>query len=344
MILKNLFRWVVIILLVFSIYFSAVGYIDKAIDIIGMGDVAASNDEYLEQSFDKAVNGFLILSGIKSGLAVIEGSEVGVGFNLELGDLVQSVYDYVDIAWKTALAGGTIVLLTRLLLQAADMVDHWFLSTLLFFLLISLMIKWFLPKFLKFSSLLKEIYFFLIIFTIVLYIVLPFSITCSAFLSEKITRPLIQESQSSFESIKDEFSIDEISERIFAEEQTADEDGTWLSKLNIKAKLDRVGKNIKELANYFKEKTKNIAIWTIQLIAGYLFDSIIFPITFFIFLFIITKSVLLFLFEKRKNQTMVEDFSNLIIKYYGRVNKKEPVKKKYRMKPMRKIRHFPPGR
>jgi len=331
-------------MLSFCVYFSAVGYIDKAIDIFGMGDVAASNGKYLDQSFDKAVTGFLILSGIKSGLAVIEGSEIGVGFNLEIGDLVQSVYDYVDIAWKTALAGGTIVLLTKLMLQAAEMVDHWVLSALLSFLLISLIIKWFLPKFIKLSVILKEAYFFLIVFTIVLYLVLPFSITCSAFLSEKITRPLIQDSQRSFEKIKNEFSINEITERIFTEDQQTEKDESWFSALNIKAKFDRIGRNIKEQAEYFKEKTKNIAIWTIQLIAGYLFDSIIFPLTFFIFLFMITKSVLLFIFEKRKNQSMIDDLSILVKKYYGRTEKEKPVKKKFRMRPMRKIWYHHPGR
>ena len=43
---------------------------------------------------------FLTLSGIKAGLAVIEGSSVGVGFELEIGDVVQPALDYVDFFWR----------------------------------------------------------------------------------------------------------------------------------------------------------------------------------------------------------------------------------------------------
>lgn len=334
---KFFVRSVTVILLVWGIYISGMGYLDKAIQIFGMDLVKDSNQEYLNDSFDKAVTGFLILSGIKSGLAVIEGSEIGVGFNLELGDLVQSVYDYVDVAWKTALAGGTIVLLTRLMLQAAEMIDHWFLALLLFFLLMSLVFKWFFPRFLKASRFFKEAYFFLIIFTVVLYLVLPFSISCSAFLSEKITQPLIQESHDSFESIKEDFSYDQISKRLFTGEKTEDE--SWLTRFNILDKFNRAGEKINEQAQYFREKTKNIAIWTIQLIAGYLFDSIIFPLTFFFLIFVITKSILLFLFEKRKSQSLMDDVNILIQKYYGTGGTK-PVRPKPRRRPIKKIRRY----
>ena len=95
-----------------------------------------TNHRYLDESYDRALEGFLVLSAVKSGLAVIEGSEVGIGFSLEVGDLVQSVYDYVNIAWKTVLAGGTILLITRLALDGVTLVDHWVLA-LVFFLFFS---------------------------------------------------------------------------------------------------------------------------------------------------------------------------------------------------------------
>ena len=43
---------------------------------------------------------FAGMSGIKGVLAVLEGSSVGVGFQLEIGDLAQPLYDYVDFFWK----------------------------------------------------------------------------------------------------------------------------------------------------------------------------------------------------------------------------------------------------
>ena len=59
----------------------------------------------------------MILSAIKSGVAVLERSRVSIAFNLQVGDIVQSIYDYVDIAWKSALAGCTILFLMRMVLQ-----------------------------------------------------------------------------------------------------------------------------------------------------------------------------------------------------------------------------------
>jgi len=325
----------IIIIIIGAVFLAASGYVDNVPNILGMKNISDSNDKYLKNSFNKAVNGFLILSGIKSGLAIIEGSEVGIGFNLEIGDVVQSVYDYVDIAWKTALAGGTVILLTRLMLKSVRLIDHWCLCLMFMTLFLSLIIGWFFPKYLKIARTLKETTYFLMVFSIALYILLPVSITGAAFLSEKITKPLIQESQNSFESIQEDFSLDSITNKLFPEEQEGD--GSWISELNLKAKYEKTKHRIKELSIYFKEKTRNIAIWTIQLIAGYLFDSIIFPVAFFIILFVITKSILLYLFENRRYQSFKDDIESMVIKYYSSSEKQN--RKTYRKIPIRHPRN-----
>jgi hypothetical protein len=307
-------RIVLVILLVIGIFIAAVGYIDTPIRELGMGKIAESNEKYLKNSLDKAVTGFLILSGIKTGLAVIEGSEIGVGFNLELGDIVQSVYDYVDIAWKTALAGGTVILLTRLVIKAVALIDHWCFALALFAILISLTIKWFFPGYPRILRITREATFFTIMFTVVFYLIFPFSISGAALLSEKITAPLIQESQQSFESIKDEFSFNALNRRLFPEELNRSQG--WFSYFDFYSKLEKAKELIREQTQYYKDKTRNIAIWTLQIIAGYLFDSIVFPVTFFILLFVITKGALIYLFEERKHQSLKEDIAAVIEKFY----------------------------
>jgi hypothetical protein len=342
MIRKSLRRPVIILILLAGIIIAAYGYIDQSFQWLGMGKISKSNEAYLKDSFDKSVTGFLVLSGIKSGLAVLEGSEIGVGFNLEVGDLVQSVYDYVDIAWQTSLLGGTVILLTLLLLRSADMIDHWSLALLLFTVFVSYGINWYAPRFARTSRLIRETIFYLIVFTVTLYLIVPFSITGAAYLSEKITRPIIEESHKSFESIKDEFSFENINKKLLTDEE-GKEKGSWISEFNLKAKWNRLSDRIKQLSNYFKEKTKNIAIWTIQLIAGYLFDSIIFPVTFFILLFVVTKSVILFIFEDRKRQSVKEDIATLAEKFYGRGQKKT-IPRSLRFRFPRGRRKQPPSR
>jgi len=334
--LEYLKKILIIIIVIGAVFLAAAGYLDKPINKLGMGKVSESNEVYLTNSFNKAVTGFLVLSGIKSGLAVIEGSEVGIGFNLQIGDIVQSVYDYVDIEWKTALAGGTVIVLTRLMLQSVVLIDHWCLSMMFAVLFVFLIVSWFFPKYVKTSRLLKEATFFLTVFSVVLYIVLPFSITGAAFLSEKITKPLIQESQKSFESIQEDFSLGSITDKLFPDEQ--EKDGSWFSELNLKAKYEKTKYRIEELAQFFKEKTRNIAIWTIQLIAGYLFDAIIFPVVFFIALFVITKSILVYLFENRRYQSFKEDIESMVKKYYD--SSERSARKPYRKIPIARNKPF----
>ena len=334
---KKTLRAAMVILLVIGIIAAATGVIERPIEKIGLGKISAANEDYLRRSLDKAVTGFLVLSGIKTGLAVIEGSEVGVGFNLELGDLVQSVYDYVDIAWKTALAGGTVILLTRLALKAVGLVDHWVLAFCLLAVSMLLIAKWFIPEHSRIYRIMRETTFFSVVFTCVFYLVFPFAIAGAAFLSEKITDPLIAESQRSFESIKDEFTIDQISRRLFPEAVKKDEG--WFSGLDVKKKLEKTGEHVKKQTEYFKEKSRSIAVWTLQLIAGYLFDSIVFPVTFFILLFIVTKAALLYMFEERKQQSLKQDVAALVEGLETSLRRKGS-RRPLRLKMLRRFRRY----
>lgn len=334
---QHLTRVALFVLLTFGICIAAAGYIDIPIHKLGMGKVAESNEQYLKDSLDNSVTGFLVLSGIKTGLAIIEGSEVGIGFNLELGDIVQAVYDYVDIAWKTALAGGTVILLTRLVLKAVALVDHWCLALTLFSVIVYLVVKWFFPRRNRLFRLTREATFFLVLFSVVFYLIFPFSISAAAFLSGKITAPLIRESQKSFESIQDELTVDNINRRLFPDDLKKNEG--WFSDLDVKSKIAEIREHLREQSDYFKDKTRNIAIWTLQLIAGYLFDSIVFPITFFILLFVVTKGALVYLFEERKYQSFKEDISEIARKFYER-DQQKPDKRIGRVRLTRRLPGF----
>jgi hypothetical protein len=304
---RNVLRVILMVLLAAGTLAAAAGVVDPAIERIGLGKVMQANRRYLDNSMDKAVTGFLILSGIKSGLAVIEGSEVGIGFNLEIGDIVQSVYDYVDIAWKAALAGGTVVLMTRLALQAAEMIDNWCLALTFAAALLTVAISWLPPGRRRFGGLFREGLFFLAVATLVFYLVFPLSITGAALLSEKISGPLILESNRSFDSLREEFSPENLNRRFFPE--TGQDDEGWVSQLLSGEKLKRLKEHLRQQAAYFKEKSKDVALWTLQLIAGYLFDSIVFPATFFILLFVIVKGALRYFFEDRRQRQLTNEIA-----------------------------------
>jgi len=60
---------------------------------------------------------FLAISAIKASLAMIEGSTVGVGFEIQLGDLIQPAYDYVDFFWEMFLYAFMVMGAYKLLLE-----------------------------------------------------------------------------------------------------------------------------------------------------------------------------------------------------------------------------------
>ena len=83
---QHIQRGLLLTLILAAMLLAMAGYADVVIDGLGMGVVTDANRTYLTDAFDRSLVGFLVLSGIKSGLAIIEGSEVGIGFNLEIGD------------------------------------------------------------------------------------------------------------------------------------------------------------------------------------------------------------------------------------------------------------------
>ena len=61
---------------------------------------------------------FLIVSTLKSSLAVIEGSDIGVGFSLEVGDIMQATYDLVDFTWKILLYGILLMTFSKIMCES----------------------------------------------------------------------------------------------------------------------------------------------------------------------------------------------------------------------------------
>ena len=61
---------------------------------------------------------FLLVSTLKSSLAMIEGSDVGIGFRLEVGDIVQSAYDLVDFTWKMLLYGILLITFSKIFFES----------------------------------------------------------------------------------------------------------------------------------------------------------------------------------------------------------------------------------
>lgn len=73
--------------------------------------------ELTQNALEHNLKSFLTVSGIKAAVALLEGSSIGVGFELEVGDLVQPAYDYIDFVWKLLLYALLILGFYQLLLE-----------------------------------------------------------------------------------------------------------------------------------------------------------------------------------------------------------------------------------
>lgn len=176
--------------LLFSV-FSFRGTLDPVVNVFGGGALKAHNQEYLDGTFKKALIGFAAMSSIKAGLAVIEGSTVGVNIgmsaHLQVGDIVQAVYDSVDIAWRTMLIGCVTILSIQFLLEAADIVSKYMLSFTFALLGISLALRWWggrCGQWRQVKDFVRNILSFSIVLVLAGVYLLPFSVWSGSHLSQ----------------------------------------------------------------------------------------------------------------------------------------------------------------
>jgi hypothetical protein len=285
-------RCALVIALICILGLSVTGQLDRGLDLCGLRYLSQANDRYLNAAFQKSLSGFMLLSSIKSGLAVVEGSEVGVGFSLQLGDVVQPVYDYVDMAWKAALAGGSILVGMQLALKGLQLVDHWVLAGVLFVVLLQLLTGWWRPHWRRLHNGLAEAIRFGVSMAVALYLLLPLSVTAAAFLSNHITRPMLEASHEELRQIEAE-----IRPRHVDQEVLADMAAQGLSGPSLKTRLTETAMGIKMLITFLKTRTEKVAALAFRLIAAYVFDCILFPLFFGLVFMTMLRSGVRYFFE-----------------------------------------------
>ncbi len=275
-----------------ALVLSAVGLLDRGLDAAGLKYLTQTNSRYLDNAFQKSLSGFLLLSSIKSGLAVVEGSEVGVGFSLELGDVVQPVYDYVDIAWKAALAGGSIIVGMQLALQGLRLVDNWVLAGLLLALLLQLLIAWYRPNWRRLHAGCIAAVRLSTSMALALYLLLPLSVTGAAALSDHITRPMIEASHEQLRQIDKQIKPQHLDQEVLA-----DMAAEGLSQPSLKTRLADTATGIRMLITFLKTQTEKVAALSLRLIAAYVLDCILFPLFFGLVFMTMVRSGVRYFFE-----------------------------------------------
>ncbi|GHC10147.1 hypothetical protein [Cerasicoccus arenae] len=277
------------------------GPLDSWINNVALGQLDYTNQQYLEESFDDASRLFLILTGVKSVLAVVEGSEVGVGFGLEIGDIVQGVYDYVDFAWKIVLWATMIIVMTRMLLEVSQFLDQWLLALALGSMLFYLVAVWFMPRRRAMARVLRDATFFCTILSVAAYVIVPLAVSGGAFLSTEITQSRVIEAEGNLTVLNAE-----LNER-FSDIEKAE---------GIFSKAAKVKDATSALTSFLAERTSALFWDVITVSAAYLFDTVIFPLGLFFVLFWMTRLIGRYAFGLRRGQVFREDMDTLMGRYW----------------------------
>lgn len=279
------------------------GPLDTWINDRALGHLDYTNQQYLENSFDDASRLFLILTAVKSVLAVVEGSELGVGFGLEVGDVVQGVYDYVDFAWQIVLWATMIIVMTRMLLEVSQFLDQWLLALAMGSMILYLAAAWFLPYRRAIGRVLRDAAFFSSILAVAAYVIVPLAVSGGAALSERITQARVMEAENDLAKISAELEA-----RYDAIEQAE----------GILSKAGKVKDATGALTDFLATRTTELFWDVITVSAAYLFDTIIFPLGLFFVLFWLTRLVGRYVFGMRRGQVFREDLDTLMGRYWDK--------------------------
>lgn len=276
-------RWILAVLLVIGLVLSATGLSDRGLHAAGLTPLPEKNSEYLERAFDQSLRLFAVLSVVKVALAVVEGSEVGVGFGLELGDLVQSVYDHVNIAWKTVLIAGVVLQVLNFLLETASFVDQWLLSLAFLLGLASLFIsEGFAPRH-WFRNLLSDGTMLFTVIAVTLYVVLPLTVGGARMLSQTITAPSLEKAEKGISQFERELKDQELD------------------------KVGSVSKKVEFLRSLITDKAKSLMTFLFTIIAVYVFDCVLFPLLIFFLLYRGTNLGVRYLFHLKHHHLSAHD-------------------------------------
>ena len=153
--------------------------------------ILPSANSYVEESQEKALTAFVTISIVKGIVAVIEGSDV-VG--IEVGDLVQPLYDAIDITWRIITLSLASLYVIEVLLDLCAILGQ-FTTTLLLILLLAY-------QFVKKETIKKSAYFTGMA-AAAFFIGIPLTLYISGEFSKSFSEPTRQE----FDTRMDEFQL-----------------------------------------------------------------------------------------------------------------------------------------
>ena len=283
----NLFKMnkdkIIRIIVIVGILLCILGIMNKIFEFTIFNFFKNMTKAYLERAYEESKKLFITLSLLKGTTDVIEGSTVNVnvilGMNIQIGDLIQPIYDIIDILWKISLASVVVLKLETIYYEIFKMK----LASILIFISLVTYLPYTFSKNMV-TEALKKISKYTLLGLTFIYILLPGTILLSSAMSDYFEKEYkepavvrLNQSLDKLNKVKDDLFVMEQSKNIF----------------NIPGQIESTKNKFSNLGQEISNVSKDLADFTPVIIGITLLSYIIMPLLLLIFLYKLTKSLLL---------------------------------------------------
>ena len=276
------------IIVILGIILSVFGVLSKIFEITIFDFLKNESEEYMRNSYNQSKTLFLTLSVIKGTMGVIEGSTLNanavIGINLELGDIIEPVYEMINILWKTSLLSVVILKIETLYFGFFTMkLSTFLLSVSMIFIAPWVFIK---NKFTEILSKISKYFFYSFLF---IYLLIPSVL----FMTSKVVNVMETEyKEPAIKRIEQNVgNLNSSAEALFKPAENT-------SIFNIKGQVDTYKDKIDSFKTEAGNVTESISEDVPLIIGVTIFGYIILPLLLTIFLYKLAKSLVMSKFSK----------------------------------------------
>ena len=276
------------IIVILGIILSVFGVLSKIFEITIFDFLKNESEEYMRNSYNQSKTLFLTLSLIKGTMGVIEGSTLNanavIGINLELGDIIEPVYEMINILWKISLLSVVILKIETLYFGFFTMK----LSTFLLSVSMTFIAPWVFIKN-KFTEILSKISKYFFYSFLFIYLLIPSVL----FMTSKVVNVMETEyKEPAIKRIEQNVgNLNSSAEALFRPAENT-------SIFNIKGQVDTYKDKIDSFKTEAGNVTESISEDVPLIIGVTIFGYIILPLLLTIFLYKLAKSLVMSKFSK----------------------------------------------
>jgi hypothetical protein len=238
--------------------------------------VTRMNQAYLDASIKDTAHLMIPVGAAKAAADAVEGSTINIeagavfakaGMTIEAGDTLQPVLDFINIAWKLLLLSMIYLVTAKSVLAGTGAVAAPLLTVALCAFLAERLAALGTARGQALRQALRRVGALFLLGALLFVLIIPLTVTGSAYLSRHTTEPMREEVRASFDKIGATFSLDNFHE-------TTD----------LKDKAIVLKDKIVELGRYSKTAVSEVSIAVCKLAAIKLLNGIVFPLASFAFL------------------------------------------------------------